>query len=124
MTMQASIHGRLGKAPRQIPTKTGTVMVSASVAVTVPLSRGDDTETLWLDVVAFGRVAEQLLRHQQGDMVNLFGAIQINRWQTGSETKQNLQIIAESLLSARTTRPGKRKASMQSAPEFDDALNF
>ncbi|MCB1806725.1 MAG: single-stranded DNA-binding protein, partial [Candidatus Competibacteraceae bacterium] len=118
--------GRLGKAPRQIQTQTGTTMAAASVAVTVPLSRGDDTDTQWFDILAFGRTAEQLLRHQAGDMVNVFGSVQINRWQSNGETKQNLQIVAESLLSARTTRPGKRKASNQSAPqpEFDDALNF
>ena len=131
MTMQISAHGRLGKAPREIPTKTGTTMCSASIAVSVPLSRGDDTDTQWFDILAFGRTAEQLLRHQAGDMVNVFGSVQINRWQSNGETKQNLQIVAESLLSARTTRPGKRKAANDSdrqhssqQPELEDSLNF
>ena len=131
MSMQLSVHGRLGKAPRQIPTKTGTVMASASMAVQIPLSRGDDSDTQWFDILAFGRVAESLLRHKPGDMLNVYGSVQINRWQANGETKQNLQIVAESLLSARTTRPGKRKAANDSdrqhsskQPELEDSLNF
>lgn len=48
--------------------KTGTDMATASLAVDVTPHDGEQ-ETLWLGVVAFGRQAETLLRHQQGDLL-------------------------------------------------------
>ena len=72
MTAQIAAYGRLGRDPRQHETKSGKPMASASLAVTVEArERGaDDAEgTLWLTVLAFGRVADELARHSAGDPV-------------------------------------------------------
>ena len=66
MTAQIAAYGRLGRDPRQHETKSGKPMASVSLAVTVEArERGaDDAEgTLWLTVLAFGRVADELARH-------------------------------------------------------------
>ena len=44
----------------------------------------DDAEaTLWLGVVAFGRVAENLARHRSGEQVSVSGRLQLSRFVTG-----------------------------------------
>ena len=137
MTMQASIHGRLGKDPRDIKTQSGTAMTTAPVAVTIPASKADaEPTTLWFNVVAFNKLAELLLRHQQGEMLNVAGTVQVSRWaDQNGEDREQLQIIADSIISARSTRPaGNRQRNTQQrqdaaqraqAPaDFDDDLNF
>lgn len=105
--MQLSAHARLGKDPRVITTSTGTTMAVAPAAVNVPIARSDDASTVWFDLVAFGKTAESLLRHQQGDLINIFSAVQIRQWtdQQG-QARETWQLIVEALVSARTTRPG------------------
>lgn len=112
MTAQIAAHGRIGKDPKQIATKTGTTMAAASIAVDV--SQREEQETLWLNVVAFGHVAESLLRHSQGDLISVAGRLQQNRWQTPEgEERVQLQVVADSLVSARSVRPagGRRRAA-------------
>jgi len=139
--MQISVHGRLGRDPKEIQTRTGTAMASSSIAVSLPGSReGDEPGTVWFDVIAFNRIAEQLLRQGKGDMVNLAGEVRLNRWtKDGGEVVETQQIIADSLISARTTRPSGGKRTNQSQPDkpryaasqraqapdgFDDELGF
>jgi single-stranded DNA-binding protein len=100
----------------------------------------DQQETLWLSVLAFGRQAEALLRHKQGDLVSMSGKVTQSRW-TGQDGtgREQLRIIAESVISARTARPGGgRKANQgqgtthahngaqgfQAPPPFDDPIGF
>ena len=147
MTMQASIHGRLGRDPKEIQTQSGTAMTTASIAVTIPASKADaKPTTLWFNIVTFGKLAELLLRHQSGEMLNVAGTVQVSRWADQSgETREQLQIIADSIISARSTRPsgGKRQSQASQAQnckpsqanrsgydernppaDFNDDLNF
>lgn len=110
MSLQLSAHARLGKDPREITTSTGKPMAVAPAAVAVPIARGDDASTVWLDLVAFGRVAETLLRHKQGDLANVLGNVQIRQWtDKGGQPRETWQLIVDALVSARTTRPGGGK---------------
>jgi single-strand DNA-binding protein len=106
MSFQAAVHGRLGGDPRQIQTKTDTVMAVCSLAVSVD-TRGEEQETEWLSVLAFGRVAEALLRHRKGDMLSAAGRVQLNTWDAdGGEQRRQFQIVADSVISSRTVGPG------------------
>ena len=83
---QLACYGRLGRDPRTHETRTGKPMTTASPAVYVEArERGaDDAEaTLWLGVVAFGRVAEDLARHRSGEQVSVSGRLQLSRFVTG-----------------------------------------
>ena len=62
MTAQIATYGRLGRDPRQHETRTGRAMTTATLAVTVEARGGEDgdEDTLWFDVMAFGRVTEDL----------------------------------------------------------------
>lgn len=130
--IQIAAYGRLGADPKSIQTKSGKAMAVGSLAVAIT-DRNEDSEPLWLGLVAFGRRADDLMRHKKGDLLSASGTIQRNSWtdrQTG-EVCEQLQVIADSLVSARTVRPGggKRKASKAGADRvsggdlpFDDPI--
>lgn len=133
MTAQLYAYGRLGGDPRAIETSTGTRMAVATLAVDVAHSRGGDEQPpLWLGVVAFGHQAEQLLRHAKGDLLSVQGRLQ-RRVYTDSEgaQREQLQVVANNLISARTVRPGGRREDgrvgaqgRSEAEPFDDPVPF
>ena len=112
-----AVYGRLGSDPREHVTSKGGAMATASLAVDVPDrsqgAEGGATETLWLRVTAFGRVADDLLLCAKGDPVSASGRLQFSRWtdREGDEREQ-WAIVADALVSARTVRPrgGRRKS--------------
>jgi single stranded DNA-binding protein len=139
MTAALSLYGRLGQDPKSIATKSGKPMATASGAVEIP-TRGDDAHSEWFGLVAFGEVAERLLKHQQGEMVSTSGRLQMNTWQDReSNNCQQWQILVDTLISARTVRPGTRQASngqqqgkpdqrhqapQRPADDFNDSIPF
>src|SRR5690348_10885159 len=110
--MQASCYGRLAADPKPISTKTGKPMTVATMAVDI----GDDGDApLWVGVVAFGRVAEDLERHGKGDLLSVSGRVQRKNWtDREGNTRESLQVIADALVSARTVRPsgGRKKTEV------------
>ena len=95
-------------------------MTVASLAVTVPLREGGETvdATQWLNVTAFGRLADDLAQHGKGEMVAVIGRAQLRRYQAqDGGAREEIGIVADSLVSARTSRPssGKRTASSGSS---------
>lgn len=107
MTAQISAYGRLVADPQTRTTTSGTRMTMARLAVSLPCNATDEGQaTFWLGVVAFGKQAEVLARHQKGDLVSVAGNMQLNQWsgQDGIQ-KEQPQVIADSVISARTSRP-------------------
>ncbi|AVA22489.1 single-stranded DNA-binding protein [Rhizobium sp. NXC24] len=128
LMMHAAAYGRLGQDPRSISTQSGKPMAAASMAVAVG---EQDAPPLWISILAFGRVAEDLLRLQKGDMVSASGRVQRSTWTTNDgEKREQLQIVADSLVSSRTVRPngGGRKQSdrprQEQLPELNDQIPF
>lgn len=108
MTAQIAAYGRLVADPQLKTTSKGTQMAMASMAVPLPCSTAENgTATMWLSVMAFGRQAEALARHHKGELVSVAGNMQVSQW-TGQngETRQGWQVIADSVVSSRTVRPG------------------
>ena len=111
-----AVYGRLGSDPREHETRKGGAMATASLAATLDCRVQGEPEpedgTLWLNVVAFGRVAEDLCRCSKGDPVSVSGRLQLSRYVTrDGEERESLACIADSVVSARTVRPrgGRRK---------------
>ncbi|EOY2426893.1 single-stranded DNA-binding protein, partial [Escherichia coli] len=78
------------------------------MAVSLPCSQAQDGQaTLWLSVLAFGKQADQLEGHEKGNVISVSGVMQVSQW-TGQdgETRQGYQVIADSVISAKTVRPG------------------
>lgn len=117
MSAQIAAYGRLGRDPRPVDTSSGKAMTVASVAVTGESRESGETGegTLWLDVVSFGRVADDLARHAKGDLVSVAGRMQLSRFtsSTSGEVRESWQVVADALVSARTVRPkgGRRSGA-------------
>ena len=112
MTAQISSYGRLVADPQTRTTASGTNMAMARMAVSLPCNAAESGEvTFWLGVVAFGKQADALARHVKGDMVSVSGAMQVNQWtRKDGGTQQGYQVIADSIISARTVRPGGKRS--------------
>ncbi|EKK2770379.1 single-stranded DNA-binding protein [Escherichia coli] len=108
MTAQIAAYGRLVDDPQVKQTSNGTPMTLARMAVSLPCSQAQDGQaTLWLSVLAFGKQADQLAGHEKGNVISVSGVMQVSQW-TGQDggTRQGYQIIADSVISAKTVRPG------------------
>lgn len=119
MTAAISAYGRLGQDPRRIETRTGNAMAVASMAVDI--GEGDDGP-LWLGIVCFGAVAETLLGHIKGDLVSACGRLQLHTYTTrDGETRQQWQVVADAIISARTVRPGGgRKRTKRKSEQLEE----
>ncbi|HFS8241955.1 TPA: single-stranded DNA-binding protein [Klebsiella pneumoniae] len=119
MAAQISAYGRLVADPETRTTGKGTSMAMARLAVSLPCNAAADGQaTFWLGVIAFGKQADALDKHQKGDLVSVAGNMQINQW-TGRDgcTQQGYQVLADSVISARTARPGGRQGQQGQATD-------
>ncbi len=124
--IRASVYGRLGADPVERRTRSGTEMVTASLAVNA--GRPDvGEETQWFNLVAFGRAAKDMMRHQKGDLIACMGTITKNRY-TGrdGQEREGWSLNVDAIVSARTVRPGggrKRAEAAKAAPAGASAGN-
>ena len=138
MTAQTSLYGRLTVDPQPHQTRTGTAMTSAKLAVDLPCKEDPEGKaTWWVSLLAFGKQAELLAGHHKGDMVSASGQLQLNRWKAQDGTQREThQLIADTLISAKTVRPGRKTSTANhlpptasakypgDVPPFDDDLAF
>ncbi len=69
MTAQIAAYGRLVDDPQVKQTSKGTPMTLARMAVSLPCSQAQDGQaTLWLSVIAFGKQADFLAKHQKATL--------------------------------------------------------
>ena len=129
--IHASIYGRLAFDPTERTTKAGKPMATARLAVEAG-SNADTQETLWIDLLAFGQQADALLALTKGQMCSAIGRLTKGRYtvQSTGEEREQLTLIADSLISAKSARP-KTKGQSESgaAPRrepagYDDAISF
>ena len=76
MSAQIAAYGRLVADPRAIETRSGKAVTAVRLAASVECRDGageTGEETLWLSVLAFGCVAEDLARHAKGEPVSVSG---------------------------------------------------
>ena len=108
---QLAGYGRLGKDPVRRTTKSGELMVTASLALDVDRLTDDrQPAPWWLNLVAFGAQAESLERHERGEMISVTGPLERSYWtDQNGEVRESWGIVVDSLVSARTVRPGHRK---------------
>jgi len=108
--IRASIYGRLGADAVARNTRAGKAMATATMAVNVARPGSDSEDTEWVSLVAFGATGDTLLRHQKGDLVAVMGQLTRSRF-TGrdGQERSGWSLTAESIVSARTTRPSTRR---------------
>jgi single-strand DNA-binding protein len=131
MSMHATVYGRAACEPRQHTTKTGKDMATCRLAVDATGYGAEVQQTLWVDVLAFGRNAEALSRVEKGQMVSAMGKVTLSHYTAKDGTdREQFSLLADSIVTARSGRPGghKPKGNYQRRPEgeapFDDAIVF
>lgn len=108
--IRASVYGRLGGDPVERQTRNNSSMATASLAVNVA-RYGQDEDKVWLSLAAFGKTADDLLRHSKGDLLAVMGQMTKRRFtdHEGQE-RESWSVTCDAIVSARTVRPGgKRK---------------
>ncbi len=124
--IRASIYGRIGADPVERETRTGKMMVTCSLAVSAGRPDAGE-ETQWFNLIAFGRAATDLMRHAKGDLVACMGPLYRNRYTArDGQEREGWSLTVESILSARTVRPGggrKRTETAKAAPAGASAGN-
>lgn len=113
MTAHIAAHGRLVVDVQSKTISNGNSMAFTRLAVALPCRDVDSGElTFWLAVTAFGKQADYLLKHQKGDLISVSGNMQASQWKGNNGVMQTgYQMVAESVISAKTVRPGGRKKS-------------
>jgi len=117
--IHASVYGRLGGDPVERKTRNGNAMTTASIAVSAGRLDAPE-ETVWVDLVAFGRATTALARHRKGDLLAAMGPLHRTRF-TGrdGQAREGWSLTVEALVSARTVRPvgsGKRARPSDATP--------
>jgi single-strand DNA-binding protein len=83
--------GNLGKDPKMTVTDNGTVITKFSLAV-----RKRNSDTLWLNIVTFGKTAELCDKWlSSGSKVALSGILDINEWEDkDGKQRRSPEVIA------------------------------
>ncbi|EEJ7164126.1 single-stranded DNA-binding protein [Salmonella enterica subsp. enterica] len=116
MTAQIAAYGRIAADIQTKTTSNDKSMAFTRIAVALPCRTAENGEAvMWLGVTAFGKQADALAKHQKGDLVSVSGQLQINQW-TGQDggTHSGYALVADSVISARTVRPGGGKSQQKS----------
>jgi len=79
----------LGNDPELTYTQSGTAIAKFRIAVSRPPRQGSDQEeTDWLDVVTFGRTAENTAQYlDKGALVGIEGRVQSSTWERKDGTR-------------------------------------
>ena len=122
--IRASLYGRLGGDPVGRTTKNNRTMVTASLAVDVAGFGADENHTEWIGLCAFGKRAEDLARHRQGDLLGVMGQLTKRKYEGRDGTeRESWSATVEAIVSARTVRPGGgRKKSKPGADAIVDPM--
>lgn len=130
MTAQIAAYGRIAADIQTKTTNNGNNMAFTRMAVSLPCRTAENGEAvMWLGVTAFGKQADALAKHTKGDLVSVSGQLQINQW-TGQDggTHSGYAMVADSVISARTVRPGgnpqkntgKKPPAQATTPNHDE----
>ena len=113
--IRVSVYGRLGSDLVKRETRTGKPMVTGSLAVSAGRPDADE-ETQWFNLIAFGRAAEDLVRHGKGDLIACMGPLYRNRYTAhDGQEREGWSLTVESIMSARTVRPGGGRKRAETA---------
>lgn len=115
--------GRLGTDPELTYTQSGTAIAKFRLAVNrPPRADSDQEETDWLDVVTFGRTAENCAQYlDKGALVGIEGRVQSRTWERsdGSGRGYAVEINAQRVqfLETRQRAEERRRQMGTSGPQ-------
>jgi single-stranded DNA-binding protein len=136
MTAQISAYGRLVADPQTRTTTTVTTWQWRGWRWRCPAMRQRRRVTFWLGVIAFGKQADALAKHVKGDLSVWPAICRSTSGRAGWRYTAGYQVVADSVISARTVRPGGkagqqgqatdalRRAQQPSRDEYDQRPPF
>ena len=114
--------GRLARDPEMRYTPSGTAITKFRVAVSRPPRRDapeGEEQTDWLDIVTWGRVAENCAQYlDKGSLVAIEGRVQSRTWQTqDGQNRYAVEINARNVQFLESRQEAeRRRAGRQAAP--------
>ncbi len=108
MSSKIAGHGRLSSQPQARNTKSGITMTACFMYLS-DTAQAEDVDDLNVGLVAFNKVADQLLKLSKGDLLSVSGDLKINEWQGNDGAQRKIQIVVQDLVANKVTRPGGRK---------------
>lgn len=114
--------GNLGKDIELKYAKTGTAICNFSIATTKSIKKGDGYEntTTWVSCVAFGKVAEHLMKYaKKGTTIRVIGEYSVSTYTDDNNNKKyNTQIIANTArVMTGGIQSGEQSSSQESSQE-------
>jgi single-stranded DNA-binding protein len=109
MTAHVLVTGALFRAPEQRTSKAGKPFVTATIK-----AKDGDAAQWWKVLVFSDSAGAELLRLSDGDAVSVQGALRVETYDKGGETKIGLTCIADAVLPLRAA-PKERKAEVTNA---------
>ena len=122
MLNKAILMGRLTAAPELKRTQGGTAVTSFALAVNRSYAKqGEQPQTDFIDIVAWGRTAEFVCKYfGKGQLVAVSGRIQTRNWEDRQGNKRKTtEVIAEDVYFAEPKRNGAGAAGRDIAAELD-----
>jgi single-strand DNA-binding protein len=113
---RTELAGNLGNDPEARYSTTGTLIVTASIAVHSSYKQGEEWKerTDWFRLVAFGEAGEALARFGKGERIRVLGRLQSSEY-TDREGQKRTSVEVVVLRS--DPAPLARKAENEPAPE-------
>lgn len=122
MLNKAILMGRLVADPELRRTPNGNSVTSFTLAVNRSYNRnGEQPQTDFLDIVAWGKTAEFVSRYfVKGQLVAVAGRIQARTWEDKQgQKRKSVEIVAEEVHFAEPKRDGQSRGPQQPQGEFD-----
>lgn len=113
--------GNLTKDPELRYTPSGTPVTTMRLAVTTKFKQSDEfkEETLFIDVVVFGRQAETCSQYlSKGRPVLAEGRLQERRWESDGQQRSKMEVVAQNVrfLGGRRDEGGGPSRDYQGSP--------
>ncbi len=122
MLNKAVLMGRLVADPELRRTQNSNSVTSFTLAVNRSFARqGEQPQTDFIDVVAWGKTAEFVSRYfVKGQLVAVCGRIQTRNWEDKQGNKRkSVEVVAEEVHFAEPKRDGQPRSEAPRGGEFD-----
>ncbi len=121
--------GNLTRDPELRYTPAGLGVASFGIAVNTPIGKDDEgnrkTETLFVDVVAFGKQAEVIAEYlKKGSLIYLEGRLRYRTWEDASGNKRSKHEIVLNNFQFLNTRGKESPQEVVGLPEEDEDIPF
>jgi single-strand DNA-binding protein len=118
---RTELAGNLGNDPEARYTATGTLVVTASIAVHSSFKQGEEWKerTDWFRLVAFGEAGEYLASYRKGERIQVLGRLQSSEYLDREGLKRT---SVEVVVLRSDPAPLTRRAPAEAEPEATDIV--